>query len=70
MKINTLNTKTGEHELVEVGDINFTTPQVVDEEVDPDEELYNAINNATTIAGLKAALLGKNGIAVVKGRLK
>ena len=39
-------------------------------ETDADTELYNAINSATTIAGLKAALLGKNGLAIVKGRLK
>lgn len=39
-------------------------------EVDADTELYNAINSATTIAGLKSALLGKTGLAKVKGMLK
>jgi len=70
MKINTLNTKTGEHEMIDVGDINLTTPLILDEEIDADLELYNAINSATTVSELKAALLGKNGLARVKGKLK
>jgi hypothetical protein len=37
---------------------------------DPDAELAEAINAATTITQLKAALLGENGVAKVKGKLK
>ena len=37
---------------------------------DPDVELANAISAATTIAGLKDALLGNGKLARVKGKIK
>lgn len=37
---------------------------------DPDEELAEAITNATTLPELKAALLGNGTLARVKGRAK
>ena len=39
-------------------------------EPDPDSELVTAISNATTIAQLKDALLGKYGISKVKAERK
>lgn len=72
MKIKTLNTQTGEIEIIDVGDIHLeSAPPVIEPvDIDADVELTNAINSATTIAGLKSALLGKNGLAKVKGMLK
>ena len=43
---------------------------VVEPEPDPDAELGGAISAATTLTQLKDALLGKSGIAKVKGRTK
>lgn len=37
---------------------------------DPDEELATAIQAATTLDGLKAALLGNGKLAQVKGKMK
>ena len=48
---------------------NYVVVDIVPEP-DPDAELATAIQAATTIAQLKDALLGKNGIARVKGRQK
>jgi hypothetical protein len=39
-------------------------------EPDPDEELANAITNATTLDELKSALLGSGNVARVKGKMK
>ena len=42
--------------------------QPIPEPIDEDEELAEAIEAATTIAGLKAALLGKSRSAMVKAK--
>lgn len=44
------------------------TPVAVVPVVDPDDELEAAIAGATTLEGLKAALLGKNRAGKVKGQ--
>lgn len=44
--------------------------QLASETIDADAELANAITASTTLAQLKAALLGSNGIAKVKAEKK
>lgn len=46
----------------------ITTPYVPEPEPDPNAALYAAIEAATTLAGLKAALLGTGKPARVAGR--
>ena len=67
MKYINYDAVTGGKTLVEIPDVEIP---VIEPLPDPDAELATAISAATTLTQLKDALLGKSGIAKVKGRTK